>query len=133
MSKHFKTINIRYDNIDIFPAVIDYDYSLNMPRNGSLLFDFFSLGRFSSLLQGVDLSKPVYISLKGMLLTRGIYLLDFKKLGKEGFSKLKELLKDVEFSELYIDMSEYVSPEKVQEVFPDKNIVLLDFTGISNG
>lgn len=127
MSKHFKTIEVRYDALNIFPAVVDYDFEKNMPRNGSVLFDFFSLGRFSNLLSNVDMTKPIYISLKGMLLARGVYLLDFKKLQKNGLKELKNMLKDLDFKELYLDSSEYVEPAKVADIFPDKDIILINF------
>ncbi len=132
MEKSKELIYIDFGQVDLSPAIIDYDFENKRPRGGSCRIDFFSHGMLSYSLEGIDFDEKIYIRKDNIFFENGVFLLDFKQVQNKP-DILLEMVKNMKFNKIYIENSVHYNILDIANKLQDTEIILMQFGCMESG
>ncbi len=127
MTNEKNRIRIDVGAVDVFPAIVDYDFIKMRPRGGSSRIDFFSYGKLSGALEKVRVLPRVFIKKDDIFFEKGLFLLDFSKIETDA-ADMADMIKEMGESKIYIEDSARYSVNPLTELLAGTDIVLMDFS-----
>lgn len=121
-----ETIHIDIESVDFFPSVIDYDFIKNRPRGGSCRIDFFSYGKVSNMLDGLEHKPYVFFKMEDTIFENGIILVDFSTIDSSA-DDIAKMIKDIKPEKVHIEQSDSFSIDKLVKKLTDIEVVLMSF------
>lgn len=127
MKNQNQRISIDFGAVDIFPAILDYDFIKKRPRGGSSRIDFFCYGRLSGILEKVETLPHVYVRKDNIFFEKGIFLLDFATMFDD-IDGICDMIKAMGQERVYIEDSSRFRIDKLLERLTGIEIVRLSFS-----
>ena len=126
MGRENSLIKIDIDCLDIFPAIVDYDFIKKRPRGGSCRIDFLLHGKLCHVLDDIKILPSVFVKKNGMIFRRGVFLIDFSTI-EENAALIADIIRRIGSKKIYIEASLNYPIDSLYDYLDGLEIVLMEF------
>ncbi|MGA1862647.1 hypothetical protein OWM07_07170 [Deferribacter thermophilus] len=115
-----------FEENNIFPVVIDFDFKNIKCRGYSLLLDFIYRGEVFDTISTLEtLKMPIYIKKETFLFKSGFFLYDFSFI-KDSIKDFVNFIKNLNFNRIYIEKSNFLSEDEYNLLAKKFDLVVLE-------
>jgi len=115
-----------FEENNIFPVIIDFDFKNIKCRGYSLLLDFIYRGEVFDTLSTLEtLKMPIYIKKETFLFKSGFFLYDFSFI-KDSIKDFVNFIKNLNFNRIYIEKSNFLSEDEYNLLAKKFDLVVLE-------